>query len=63
MRNLLALIPVLFLLGCASTPGSEYTQVYDGKYNTVRYIKKEAPESFVGTGAVKPQSRQLRQHP
>lgn len=63
MRNLLALVSALFLLGCAAAPSSEYTQHYDRKYNAVHYVKKDAAESFVGTSAVKPQGTVPRQHP
>ena len=63
MRNLLALVPVLFLLGCAATPSSQYTQHYDRKYNAVHYVKKDAADSFVGTSAVKQQRAVPRQHP
>lgn len=41
---------------------TEYVQVYDRKYNTVRLVKKQSPGSFVGTSA--PQRRTVpRQHP
>ncbi len=63
MRNLLALVPALFLLGCAATPSSEYTQHYDRKYNAVHYVKKDAADSFVGTSAVKQPTRAPGQHP
>lgn len=65
MRKFLVLIPVFFVFGCATTPSSEYAQVTDHKYNTVRYISKDANsnDAFVGTSATQPRSTFPRLHP
>ena len=62
MRNTIAFIVASLLVGCA-TSGTEYTKVYDHKYNEVRLVQKESPGSFVGTGAVKQPARAPAQHP
>jgi hypothetical protein len=65
MRKLWVLIPALFVVGCATTQNSEYAQVTDHKYNTVRYVKQDtgASSAFVGTSATQPRSAPPRQHP
>lgn len=65
MKKLLLLIPVFVIAGCAATQGSQYAQVPDHKYNTVRYVKQDAAatSAFVGTSATQPASRPPRQHP
>jgi len=65
MWKLLVLVPVLLFVGCAATQKSEYAQVVDHKYNTVRYVKQEVvtPSAFVGTSATQPRSTPPRQHP
>lgn len=65
MKKLLLLIPLFAVAGCATTPGSEYSQVPDRKYNTVRYVKQDAaaPSAFVGTSATQPARTPPRQHP
>ncbi len=63
MKKLLLLVPVLVIAGCA-TQGSQYAQVTDHKYNTVRYVTQDAAASsvFVGTSATRP-ATPPRQHP
>ncbi len=65
MKKLLLLVPALVIAGCATTQGSEYAQVPDHKYNTVRYVKQDAPASsvFEGTSATQPRTAPPRQHP
>jgi hypothetical protein len=65
MRKFLVLIPVLFVVGCATTQNSEYVAVSDHKYNTVRYVKQDAAaqNAFVGTSATQPRSTFPRLHP
>lgn len=65
MKKLLFLLPVFVIAGCATTQGSEYAQVSDHKYNTVRYVKQDAAASsaFVGASATQTRTTPPRQHP
>lgn len=65
MRKYFVLIPVLFIVGCAATQNSEYAQVVDRKYNTVRYVSKDAggTNAFIGTSATQSRNTPPRQHP
>lgn len=56
MRKLFALLPSLLLIGCvtASTPDARVKVYGDPKDpSSVRYVDKQSPGSFIGTGAVK----------
>ena len=65
MKTSIALVLVVgisVLAGCAA-PGTEYTKIYDRKYNEVRLVQKQDPGAFVGTSAVKTPARPAGQHP
>lgn len=51
MRAIFFVIVATLLAGCATTSATNTTKVYDHKYNTVRYVAKQADSEFVGTGA------------
>jgi type IV pilus biogenesis protein CpaD/CtpE len=51
MRTVLLIVATAFLAGCASTPVSNLTKIYDRKYNTTTYVTKKAEGDFVGTSA------------
>ena len=51
MRVVFFVIVAALVAGCATTPATNMTQVYDHKYNTVRYVAKQADSEFVGTSA------------
>ena len=50
MRAAIAVIASMVVAGCASTPPTNVTKVYDHKYNTYSYISNPQSE-FVGTSA------------
>jgi len=62
MKTLIALAAATLLFGCA-TAGTEYTKVYDRKYNEYRLVQKDNPGEFVGTAARTGQVRPAGQHP
>ena len=51
MRTTFLLLIAAVLAGCATTPATNTTKVYDHKYNTVRSVTKQADSEFVGTNA------------
>jgi type IV pilus biogenesis protein CpaD/CtpE len=51
MRTVLFVIVAAFLAGCATAPATNMTKVHDQKYNTTRYVTKQADSEFVGTSA------------
>ena len=51
MRAIFFVIVAALLAGCATTPATNMTQVYDHRNNTVRYVAKHADSEFVGTSA------------
>jgi hypothetical protein len=62
MKSLLVFASALFVVGCATTSGGDYAQVYDRKYNEWRLVQQERPGDFVGTAARQP-ARSAGQHP
>jgi hypothetical protein len=54
MRTLFFVVVAALLAGCATTPATNMTKVYDHKYNTVTYVAKQADSEFVGTSATAP---------
>lgn len=64
MRNAIGLALAALLFGCASTPGTQYRQVYDRKYNEMRLVRSDDTGALVGTSAVRPpRARPPGQHP
>ncbi len=66
MKKFLLLIPVVFIVGCATTQSSDYVKVYDRKSNTWTYTAKgsDNPGAFVGTSATQNRPARLPgQHP
>jgi len=66
MKKFLILIPVIFIVGCATTQSSDYVKVYDRKSNTWTYLTKGTndPGAFVGTSAAQSRPGRLPgQHP
>ena len=51
MRTAFFAFVAALLAGCATAPATDMTRVYDHKYNTVRYVSKQADSEFVGTSA------------
>jgi hypothetical protein len=51
MRIVFLAIVATILAGCATTSTTNMTQIRDNKYNTVRYVPKQADTEFVGTSA------------
>ena len=51
MRAIFFVIVAALLAGCATTSATNMTTVYDHKYNTIRYVAKQADSEFVGTSA------------
>ena len=51
MRAIFFVIVATLLAGCATTPATNTTNVHDQKYNTTRYVAKQANSEFVGTSA------------
>ena len=54
MRTVYFVIVAALLAGCATTPTTDMTKVYDHKYNTTRYVAKQPDSEFVGTSAREP---------
>jgi len=54
MRAIFLVIVAVLLAGCATTPTTNMTKVYDHKYNTTSYVAKQADVDFVGTSACEP---------
>jgi len=66
MRKFLILVPLVFIVGCATTQSGEYAKVYDRKSNTWTYTAKSSdnPGAFVGTSATQNRPARLPgQHP
>jgi hypothetical protein len=66
MKTFLILVPLVFIVGCATTQGGDYAKVYDRKANTWSYMAKgsDNPGAFVGTSATQSRSGRLPgQHP
>jgi hypothetical protein len=66
MKKFLILVPLVFIVGCATTQSGNYAKIYDRKSSTWSYMTKspDNPGAFVGTSAT--QSRFARlpgQHP
>ena len=51
MRTAFFVIVAALLAGCATTPATNMTKVYDHKYNTYSYVAKQSQSEFVGTSA------------
>ena len=62
MKTIIALAMATLLFGCA-TGGTEYTKVYDRKYNEYRLVQNDNPGEFVGTAARVGQVRPAGQRP
>jgi hypothetical protein len=54
MRTTFFVIVAALLAGCATTPATNVTKIYDQKYGTIRYAAKQAEGEFVGTSASQP---------
>jgi hypothetical protein len=66
MKKFLILIPLVFIVGCATTQSGEYAKVYDRKSNTWSYTMKDTndPGALVGTSATQSRPGRLPgQHP
>ena len=66
MKKFLILIPLVFIVGCATTQSGDYAKVYDRKSNTWSYMTKgtDDPGAFVGTSATQSRLGRLPgQHP
>ncbi len=66
MRKFLILVPLVFIVGCATTQSGEYAKVYDRKSNTWTYLTKSTDDAgaLVGTSATQSRAgRQPGQHP
>ena len=54
MRTVYFVIVAALLTGCATTPATNMTKVYDHKYNPYSYVAKPSQSEFVGTSATEP---------
>lgn len=54
MRTLFFIVIAAFLAGCATTPATNTTKVWDHKSNAVTYVAKKADSEFVGTSSAPP---------